>query len=363
MQRTRSIPAFLPSRMQDVLIVGAGPIGIELAAALTRSGLEVGHVEAGQLAQTVVDYPKRTRYFSSPDRIAIAGVPLCTFNNEKALREEYLAYLRGVVTRYDLRIDYGTRVKSVKPFSGGDGFAVETAVGPTGTPERREAKRVVLAIGDMHGFRIIGCPGEDLPHVSHRLDEPHAYFQKRLLIVGGKNSAAEAALRCHHAGAHVTLSYRQAGFDEDAIKYWVLPELKALIRHRQIHFLPNTEVGSLHPDHAVLRSNVAEQETRVRADAVLLLTGYVQDKTLFASAGVTLEGDNHAPKLDPDTMQTDVAGLYVAGTAAAGTQNTFQLFIENCHRHVEKIVRDVTGEPVAGGVVNQAAQTYGLAES
>ena len=349
--------------MQDILIVGAGPIGIELAAALTRSGLDVGHVEAGALAQTVVDYPKQTRYFSSPDRIAVAGVPLVTFNNEKALREEYLAYLRGVVSRYDLHIDYGTRVKSVKPLGGRDGFAVELAAGPTGTPERREARRVVLAIGDMHAPRLIGCPGEDLPHVSHWFDEPHAYFRRRLLIVGGKNSAAEAALRCHRAGAEVTLSYRGAAFDEDSIKYWVLPELKALIRHRQIHFLPNTEVASLHPDHAVLRSNVQEQETKVRCDAVLLMTGYVQDKTLFKAAGVTLSGENDAPTLDKETMETDVPGLYVAGTAAAGTQNSFQLFIENCHSHVEKIVRHVTGEPVAAGVVNQAAQTYGLAES
>ena len=349
--------------MQDLLIVGAGPIGIELAAAFTRTGLGVDHVEAGQLAQTVVEYPKRTRYFSSPDRIAVAGVPLVTFNNEKALREEYLAYLRGVVTRYDLAIEYGTRVMSVKPREGGDGFVVETAVGPTATPARREARRVVLAIGDMHHDRRIGCPGEDLPHVSHRLDEPHAYFRKRLLIVGGKNSAAEAALRCHHAGAEVTLSYRQAAFDEDAIKYWVLPELRALIRHRKIHFLPNTEVESLHADHAVLRSNVQEQATKVRCDAVLLMTGYVQDKTLFREAGVTLSGENEAPTIDEQTMQTDVPGLYVAGTAAAGTQNRFQLFIENCHRHVEKIVRHVTGEPVAEGVVNQAAETYGLAES
>ncbi|BAM05320.1 NAD(P)-binding domain-containing protein [Phycisphaera mikurensis] len=345
--------------MQDLLIVGAGPIGIELAAALTRSGLSVGHVEAGALAQTVVDYPKRTRYFSSPDRIAIAGVPLVTFNNEKALREEYLAYLRGVVTRYDLPIAYGVRVEAIRPVpeADGGGFRVETSAGV------REAKRVVLAIGDMHGFRRIGCPGEDLPHVSHRLDEPHLHFRRRLLIVGGKNSAAEAALRCHHAGAEVTLSYRQAAFDEDAIKYWVLPELKALIRHRKIHFLPNTEVASLHEGHAVLRSNVQDQQTRVRADSVLLLTGYVQDKTLFETAGVRLEGENHAPALDKDTMETNVPGLYVAGTAAAGTQNAFQLFIENCHRHVEKIVRHVTGEPVAEGVVNQAAQTYGLAES
>ena len=349
--------------MQDLLIVGAGPIGIELAAALTHSGLDVGHVEAGALAQTVVDYPKQTRYFSSPDRIAVAGVPLVTTNNEKALREEYLAYLRGVVTRHDLQIDYDTRVRSVRPLDHGDGFAVELSAGPTGTPQRREARRVVLAIGDMHAPRMIGCPGEDLPHVSHRFEEPHAYFRKRLLIVGGKNSAAEAALRCHRAGAQVTLSYRGAAFDEASIKYWVLPELHALIRHRQIHFLPNTEVASLHPDHAVLRSNVQEQETKVRCDAALLMTGYVQDKTLFHTAGVTLSGENQAPTTDPETMQTDVPGLYVAGTAAAGTQNHFQLFIENCHRHVEKIVRHLTGHPPAPNLVNQAPKTYGLPES
>lgn len=388
----------------DVFIVGAGPIGLELAVALKHAGVDYVQVDAGQIGQTVDWYPRQARFFSSPERIAIAGVPLVTADQGKATREEYLAYLRGVVQQFDLRVRTYERVVSIRrdadgavcpadadsdasPGSGegeaaaGSGFLVRTV---RGEEERLYAARyVVLAVGDMHRPRMLHIPGEDLPHVSHYFDEPHRYFRQRLLIVGGRNSAVEAALRCHHAGAEVTISYRQREFDRKSIKYWLLPELEALIRHGRIRFLPGTAPVRIRRDAVVLKrtgggeavepsgssaalrsaSEPASGEEVVPADFVLLLTGYVQDTSLFEMAGVELVGENRGPRFDPQTMQTNVPGLFIAGTAAAGTQVRFRLFIENCHPHVTRIVKAITGHEPPPGLVNQAAQQFGLPES
>ncbi len=343
----------------QAIIIGAGPIGIELHVVLRRLGVDVLHLEAGSIGQTITAYPKQARFFSSPERIAIAGVPLVSPDQAKASREEYLAYLRGVVQQFNLPIATHEPVRRISRDSNTGLFTVQT-------PRRTAtAEHLILAIGDMHLPRELGIAGEDLPHVSHYFDEPHAYFKRKLLIVGGRNSAAEAALRCHRAGAHVTLSYRGESLDDNGIKYWLLPELKALFKANAIQFLPKTTPTKITDTHVVLdsTSNIAPGTSNIPSDHVLLLTGYQQDKTLFEMIGINLVGDNRAPSFDPDTMMTNVPNLFIAGTAAAGTQNRYRLFIENCHDHATKIAQAITGEEPPAGLVNQAAKTYGLAES
>lgn len=351
---------------KDVLIVGAGPIGLELAVALKQMGVDYVQIDAGQVGQTISWYPRQVKFFSSPERIAIAGVPLTTSNQEKATREQYLAYLRGIVQQFGLKVRTYERVTGVTPNE--DGFAVLTHRGT----ERRQyqAKHVVMAVGDMHHPRMLGIPGEDLRHVSHYFDEPHRYFAQKLLIVGGRNSAVETAIRCARAGAHITLSYRGAAFDDKSIKYWLLPEVLTLIKSGQITYLPNTVPVRICESHVRLAPTDAQGEPvanadpiDVPADFVLLLTGYRMDTTLLEQAGVELVGENRRPGLDPETMMTSVPGLYVAGTAAAGTQKRFSLFIENCHPHVTKIVRSITGQDPPAGLVNDAAKRYELPES
>ena len=210
-------------------------------------------------------------------------------------------------------------------------------------------RNVVLAIGDMHLPRMINVPGEDLPHVSHFLGEPHQYFNQRVLIVGGKNSAVEAALRLYRCGAHVIMSYRGSEFDSKRIKYWLKPELDWLISKGRIEFHPRTVVKAIHaPPRGTVLANVEDcDDTReIDADFVLLLTGYVQDSTLFEQLGVELVGESCAPRYDRSTMQTNVPGVYVAGTAAGGSQQRTRLFIENSHEHVRKIVRAISGSDV-----------------
>ncbi len=350
--------------MKEVAIIGAGPIGLELAVNLKLLGVDYVHLEAGQVAQTITWYPLHTTFFSSPERIAIAGVPLQTPDQSKASREQYLAYLRGVVQEFDLAINTHERVVNIERIDGG--FRLTTQ--RPGGEAQHEAKHVVVAIGDMHRARQLNVPGEDLPHVSHYFHEPHAYFRKRLLIVGGRNSAVEAAIRCHRAGAKVAISYRRSAFDEKSIKYWLLPEIQSLIKKGEIAFYPNTLVKAITPTHVTLCSNEqssgSEPATQdVAADFVLLLVGYEMDPTLFELAGVRLEGENGAPVFDPATMQTNVKGIYVAGTAAAGTQVRFRLFIENCHPHVARIVKAITGKAPVPGRINPVAEQYALPES
>jgi thioredoxin reductase (NADPH) len=305
------------------------------------------HVEAGAIGTTITGYPRHARFFSSPERIAIAGVPLVTLDQAKASREEYLAYLRLVVEQFDLDVRTFERVVRIEVGEGGPSrFRVTTRTG--GGERQYRARHVVLAVGDMADTRRLGIPGEDLPHVSHRFDEPHRYFRKDLVIVGGKNSAVEAALRCHRVGARVAISYRGDKLPEKSVKYWLLPEIESFIRQGHIAFHPRTVPVAIDPTGITLASveDPAAPPVRLPADFVLLLIGYRADTSLFEMAGVTLEGENKGPRHDPETMETDVPGLFVAGTAAAGTQHHFKLFIENSHVHVDRIVSRLTGRPM-----------------
>jgi thioredoxin reductase (NADPH) len=329
-----------------VAIVGAGPIGLELAAALKRAGVDYVHFETQQIGRTIFKWPSNTQFFSSPERVAIAGFPFQNVDQQKATGEAYLAYLRGIVQQLDLPINTYEAVLDVKPRQGG--FVLHTRA-QTGEHTYR-CGRVVLATGGNSRPRKIGVPGEDLPHVSHCLQDPHLYFRKRLLVVGGKNSALEDALRCWRCAAEVTISYRRREFDARIVKPHLFGEISLLMREGRIGFLPATVPIEIAPRHVVLAStqdgDPSDQPPIVHeTDFVLLATGFVADMGLFEGAGVTLQGEQRAPVFSPETMETNVPGLYVAGTAAAGTQQRFRLFIENCHEHVEKIVAALTGRP------------------
>ena len=360
----------------DVAVVGAGPIGLELAIALKRAGLEYVHLEAKQIGYTISWFPPQTRFFSSNERIAIAGMPLQTPDQQKASREEYLAYLRGVAEHYDLEVNTYEPVVGIQ--RGNGEFLLSTQ--PVGRRRRYRAKRIVLCTGGTDHPRRLNIPGEDLPHVSHYFQEPHKYFRKRLLIVGGKNSAVETAIRCYRAGAHVSVSYRREQFNAKSIKYWLLPEINGLIAEGKITGLFNTIPTEITPKYVrlapwtdasgggggdgSLESQAAAEarqcinELRAEVDFVLLLTGYEQDTTLFELAGLELVGECSAPLYNERTMESSVPGIYVAGTAVGGTQDKYRVFIENCHVHVGRIVAALTGSaPPATPPVLAAPET------
>jgi thioredoxin reductase (NADPH) len=324
----------------DVAVVGGGPIGIEVAAAVKKAGLSYALFEAKQVGHTMSWWAPGTRWFSSNERISVAGVPLITPDQTKASREQYLAYLRSVVGTHDLLIHpYEPAVEVERD---ADGLTLITA--PRGTRRRTRCRAVVLATGGTDVPRRLGVEGDDLPHVDGYLREPHDYFGRKVLVVGGRNSAVEAALRCHHAGAKVALSYRRAELPGKSIKYWLLPEIEGLLRSGRIASHLGTSVERITPTHVELRDEAGDRQT-VEAEVVLSLIGYEQDKRLFRRAGVELVGDAERPHFDPGTMQTNVPGLYVAGTAVAGTQSsTYKIFLENCHVHANRIVAHLTGD-------------------
>ena len=324
----------------EVIIVGAGPIGIELAVALKKRGIDYLHFDAKQIGYTISWFAPGTKFFSSNERIAIAGVPLETPDQAKATREQYLAYLRTVVTQFDLDI------RTYEPIVGIDRVAGDFVIttDSRGGKQTYRCNRLVLCTGGTDHPRKLGIPGEDLPHVDHYFRDPHTYFGQKVLIVGGKNSAVEAALRCHHAGARVAMSYRRDQLPQKSIKYWLLPEISNYFETGRIRSYFPTQPLAITPTHVTLAKLSGSGETfDVEADFVLALIGYEQDNTLFKLAGVQLVGDCGAPAYDDRTMESNIPNLYVAGTAVGGSQNKYTVFIENCHVHVDRIVAALTG--------------------
>lgn len=330
--------AFAVNSDYDVAIVGAGPIGIELAIALQREGVRYVHFEGGQVGNTMMWWAPQTRWFSSNDRISIAGVPLMTPDQGKATRELYLAYLRSVVLQFDLDIRTYEPVKHVQRI--GEDFLITTE--SRGETIRTRVKKIILATGGTDRPRTLGIPGEDLPHVSAYFQEPHTYFRKKLLVIGGRNSAVEAALRCHHAGANVAISYRRGELPAKSIKYWLMPEITGLIKADQIHAHFDTVPVRITPRAVTLRRG--NETFDAEADFVLKLIGYEQDNMLLKRCGIELVGDDQIPRFEPQTMMSNVRNIYLAGTAVGGTQARYKIFLENCHSHVAAIVSHLTGK-------------------
>lgn len=326
----------------DVIIVGAGPIGLELAVAFKQTGVDYLQFDAKQIGYTISWFPPHTRFFSSNDRIAIAGVPLQTADQNKATREQYLAYLRTVAQLHDLQVRTYEPMTGIERTDGG--FEITTH--PAAGQRRYRCKRVVLATGGTAHPRKLGIPGEDLPHVCSRLEDPHTYFRKRLLIVGGKNSAVETAMRCHHAGAYVSMVYRREQLDPKHIKYWLYPEMTGLLKSDTIRGYFSSQPVKITPSHVTLR-RADGSTTDVPTDFVLLQIGYQADMSLCKLAGVQLAGPCDKPVYDERTMETNVPGIYLAGTVTGGTQDKYTVFIENGHVHIDRILATITGQHVS----------------
>ncbi len=323
----------------EVAVVGAGPIGLETSAALRRAGLGTINIDRGPIGSQIVDFPPSTRWFSGPERISIAGIPLETITQEKATREEYLTYLRTVVRLRELPVRTFEAVRSIERSERGFTLSTRTR---SGLDRTIHAASVVLAVGGTARHRRLGITGEDLPHVRRELGEPHWSHGRRVLIVGGRNSAADSAIRLWRAGAEVTISYRGPEV-HPRIKYWIRPELVSCIRSGLIRARFGTTPEEITRNGVVLRGLEGGDREFVAADDVLLQIGFEADGDIFRSIGCRLEGEEEAVAHDPETMETSIPGVYVAGTAVSGTQGRFQVYIENSHIHAERIAAALTG--------------------
>jgi thioredoxin reductase (NADPH) len=330
---------------RDVLIVGAGPAGLAAAIAATKSGLSYEVIEKGALVNSLLHYPTEMVFFTTPELMEIGGLPF-TSPNDKPSRMEALRYYRRATDAYDLDIAFDETVTAIDARADG-GFAVQTA-GRHGARRRLEARAVVLATGAYDVPNPIGVPGEDLPHVSHYYTSPHPFYRKRVVIVGGRNSAAEAALDLFRAGAHVTIVHRRAALG-DSIKYWVKPDIENRIKEGSIAARFEASVVRITPSAVLVEQRGAADE--LPADQVFLLTGYTSDNRLLRAAGVEIDPDTCGPRHDAATFETNVPGLYVIGAMVAGKASG-RIFIENGRFHGQVAI-----DRIAGSLDRQVAKS------
>ena len=327
--------------VRDILIIGAGPSGLATAIAAKQHGLDYLVIEKGVLVNSIFYFPTHMVYFTTPELLEIGGLPLVT-PYEKPTRLESLKYYRRVVDTYSLQISFHERVVGIEredppshEASARQAVFVVATEDADGNSRVRQARAVVLAIGYYDHPNYLRIPGEDLPHVSHYYKEPHPYYRQRVVIVGGKNSAAEAALELFRAGAHVTLVHRRPALG-DSIKYWVRPDIDNRIKEGSIAARFDTRVVEIRPHVVVVEGEGVREEIPV--DAVLLLTGYRPDVELMRRAGIRCDDETLKPDLNPETFETNVPGLFIAGGAVAG-RNTGSIFIENGRFHGERIIK------------------------
>ena len=312
-----------------VAIVGAGPTGIACAIALGKRGIAAVCYDRGGILDSIQHFPEEMRWFSTRDLLDIAGVPFAS-PDAHPTRLETLAYYRGVAERFGVRVTAETAIERLTPRPGG-GLFVE-ATGRAGGL-RFEAPGAILATGFFGNPRRLDVPGAELPHVQSRYVSGYPFHGRRVLVVGGKNSAAEAALDLYRHGARVTLVHRGQALS-DRVKYWIKPDLENRIASGAIRALFGSEVLEIFSD--AVRVRTPGREEVVPADAVLPLIGYQPDFALFERCGIRLDGDARVPAHDPATLESNVPDLYLAG-AILGGREIGRIFIENSRHHAELI--------------------------
>lgn len=319
--------------MEDVIIVGAGPCGLSAGVECQAAGLDVLILEKGCVVNSIYQYPTYMTFFSSPDLLEIGGIPFMT-EREKPTRKEALNYYRTVAERKQLRIHTYEEVKDVRKQD--DHFAVETET-MHGDRNRYEARNVIIATGYFDNPNRLGVPGEDLPKVFHQFKEAHPFQGTKVAIIGGQNSAVDAAMDLERNGADVTVVYR-GGELSPKIKPWVRPMFESLLNKGRIKMLFNARVTEIKQ-----RTIVIEQEGKqfeIDNDFVLKLIGYRPDRDFLVRIGVEVNEETTAPVFNPETMETNVPGIYIAGVIAAGREAN-EIFIENGRGHGALIARHI----------------------
>lgn len=334
--------------VRDLIVIGAGPSGLSAAIAAKKHGLDYLVIEQGTLVNSIYRFPPQMVFFTTPELLEIGELPFVS-PYDKPTRAEALKYYRKVVDSYQLTIAFEEKVGSVTREDEDETvFAVETQ-SARGARRVRYARHVIFAIGYYDRPNLLGIPGEDLPHVHHYYGDPHPCYRQRVAVVGGGNSAAEAALELHRSGAHVTLVHRGSEL-KPTIKYWVRPDIENRFKEGSIGARFGATVYEIRTTSVLIATGgVGETEgageaavhEELAADVVFLLTGYRADSLLMTRAGILLN-DRDAPIFRADTFETNVAGLFVAGGAVAGV-DTGTIFIENGRFHGETIVEVIAG--------------------
>ena len=318
----------------DLICIGAGPTGLACAIEAVRAGLKPIVIDKGTLCNSIFHYPVNMVFFTTPELLEIGDLPLVCAA-EKPTRVEALKYYRKATEHFRLEVKLYEQVVKLE---GGDGkFVVSTQSGKGEVSMYRGAK-IVVATGYYDLPNELRIPGEDLPHVSHYYTEPHEFWNQDVVVVGGKNSAAEAALDLWRNGTRVTMVHRDEELGK-TIKYWVRPDIENRIRANQIPMHFNSRVKRITRDEVVIEN--AAGELRLPARQAFLLTGYHPDFEFIESLGVRLDPETKRPAMDPETLESNVPGLHVAGVVVGG-RFTGEIFIENGRFHGKQIIQALT---------------------
>ena len=320
----------------DVLVVGGGPCGLAAAISAQKAGLSALVLEGEAVVSTIAHYPTYARFFSTAEKLSLGGMPF-VIATEKPTRRDALAYYRAVVQHFDIRMRQYERVTAIH--KDGRGFSVHSTKRSGEFVETR-AKAVVVATGYFGSPNYLRVPGEDLRHVTHVFREGHEAFDQDVVVVGGGNSAAEAALDLWRAGARVTLVHFGPTFDKK-IKPWVLPDFTNRMNEGSIGAQWACRVKRIESDVVVIEGPLGEK--RLPASFVYVMTGFAPQVDLLRAANVPIDEHTGIPGHDPDTLETSIPGLFIAGVVTAGFDAN-KVFIENGRYHGDKIVARLLGE-------------------
>lgn len=314
----------------DIICIGAGPTGLATAIEAQRAGMKALVIDKGCLCNSIFHYPVNMVFFTTPELLEIGNLPLVS-PTEKPTRAEALKYYRKAAEHYELELRLFERVERVEGHDGN--FTVVTRA-ERGIEGRYNTKKIAVATGYYDLPNLMGIPGEDLPHVSHYYTEPFELWNQDVVVIGGKNSAAEAALDLYRNGVRVTLVHRKPELGA-TIKYWVRPDIENRIKAGQITGLLDTRVKKITRDEVIVQNGGGEK--RLPAKQVFALTGYHPDFAFIESLGVQLDPDTRRPAIDPNTLESNVPGIHLAGVVIGG-RFTGEIFIENGRFHGKQII-------------------------
>jgi thioredoxin reductase (NADPH) len=316
----------------DLAIVGAGPCGIAVGAAAAPAGLRATLYDKGCITNSLVTYPYYMTFFSTAGKLEIAGVPF-TIADNKPTRREALGYYRRVVQYFELDVRQYEEITSIEGEAGD--FLLKTRA-RSGAEDTLRAKAVVVAIGGFHEPNYLDVPGEDLPKVKHYYQEPFPFYDQDVLVVGAGNSSVESALETYRAGARVTMVHLLDKIDR-GVKPWVVPDIQNRLEKGEIDVYWGHRIQEIRPASVLLQNTDSNETVEIPNDWVLAMTGWRPDRGFISGLGVSIDDETGIPSHDPDTMESNVPGIYIAGVLAAG-YNANKIFIENGKLHGPKIV-------------------------
>lgn len=319
----------------DVLVIGAGPTGLACAIEVQKAGFTVVLVDKGCVCNSLFHYPSHMTFFTTPELLEIGGIPFPS-PNPKPTRNEALQYYRLVTAHYKLDVRQYERVERVTGADGGFTVHTEDRFGRTSA---LRARKLIVSTGYYDLPNLMCIPGEELSKVFHYYNDPHPYFDMDVVVIGGKNSSAIAALELWRSGARVTLVHRHDGMHRH-VKYWIKPDIENRIKNGEIKAYFNTDVVEFTRDAVLLKTPHGPKT--IKNDFVFAMTGYHPDFSFLESMGVRFEGPDKLPVCNPETLESNVPGIFLAGVIVAGSR-TNEIFIENGRFHGGQIAQALLG--------------------